>query len=186
MKYIIDIPDDRVCDYVGGIHLLIPYAMAGHKGYHDTGLNLTPYTEPSQKAIDLQHAHDIENVARMNYSKGTEEAWEFAKKVRLEVFTDEEGRLRGYISGFDSYSEAKTKYEERLKQKEGIHVGDEVEYVEDHRKKIVVTSTYSDGWFDAIDSNGYLYINRNPVMWKKTGRHFPEFIELLKKMGEES
>lgn len=73
-----------------------------------------------------------------------------------------------------------------IAEKDKIRVGDEVEYVEDHRKKIVVTSTYSDGWFDAIDSNGYLYINRNPVMWKKTGRHFPELIELLKKMKEES
>lgn len=114
------------------------------------------------------------------------EVWEFAKEVRLKEFIDEEGRLHGYISSFNSYSEAKAKYEAWKKQKDEIRVGDEVEYVEDHRKKIVVTSTYSDGWFDAIDSNGYLYINRNPVMWKKTGRHFPELIELLKKMGEES
>ena len=50
-KYIIDIPDDKVADFVGGTHLLMPYLMAGHKGHHDTGLPLTPYIEPDLEAI---------------------------------------------------------------------------------------------------------------------------------------
>ena len=64
-KYIIDIPDNRVCDYVGSTHLLMPYTTAGHKGHYDTGLNLTPYTEPDRKAIE----------------DAQEEAWNLAKKL---------------------------------------------------------------------------------------------------------
>ena len=204
MKYIIDIPDEYENDYISMSSLLgkefcYPLRNMNKTYVIPTGLKIEPYTEPSQKAINLQHAHDIENVARMNYRKGAEDAWELARRIicppdccedsisahTKEIFNKEGWEIRGIFTDL-SYQEAKSKYNEWQKQKDEIHVGDEVEYVEDHRKKIVVTSTYSDGWFDAIDSNGYLYINRNPVMWKKTGRHFPELIELLKKMGEES
>lgn len=61
-KYIIEIPDDKVQDFVGSTHLLMPYSMAGHIGHHDTGLPITPYTEP-----------DIEQVRKEAYEKGYED-----------------------------------------------------------------------------------------------------------------
>lgn len=172
MKYIIDIPDEYENDYISmspllGKEFCYPLRNMNKTYVIPTGLKIEQYTETDRKAIE-------------------DEVWKFAKKVRLKEFFDDNHNLHPYLDCFDSYQDAKAKHEELKKQKDEIRVGDEVEYVEDHRKKIVVTSTYSDGWFDAIDSNGYLYINRNPVMWKKTGRHFPELIELLKKMGEES
>jgi len=172
VKYIIDIPDEYENDYISmspllGKEFCYPLRNMNKTYVIPTGLKIEQYTETDRKAIE-------------------DEVWKFAKKVRLKEFFDDNHNLHPYLDCFDSYQDAKAKHEELKKQKDEIRVGDEVEYVEDHRKKIVVTSTYSDGWFDAIDSNGYLYINRNPVMWKKTGRHFPELIELLKKMGEES
>ena len=51
-KYVVEIPDDKICDFVGSTHLLMPYTMAGHKGHHDTGLSLAPYTEPDRNDIE--------------------------------------------------------------------------------------------------------------------------------------
>ena len=202
MKYIIDIPDEYENDYISmspllGKEFCYPLRNMNKTYVIPTGLKIEPYTEPSQKAINLQHAHDIENVARMNYRKGAEDAWELARRIicppdccedSISKYTEKflgipSHKARAIFKDL-SYQEVKAKYQEWKKQKDEIRVGDEVEYVEDHRKKIVVTSTYSDGWFDAIDSNGYLYIKRNPVMWKKTGRHFDGVEELLKKMWE--
>ena len=114
-KYVIEIPDDRACDYVGSTHLLMPYTMAGHKGHHDTGLNLTPYTEPDRKAVE----------------NAQEEAWEFAGRL---YYSEEYGGMnnKDFRSAFYgesaesvalnmSYQEVKSKYEAWMadkKQKE--------------------------------------------------------------------
>ena len=68
MKYIIDIPDDRICDFVGSTHLLMPYTMAGHKGHHDTGLELMPYTD-----IDIKEKAE-------EFSRGYDEGWDAGSK----------------------------------------------------------------------------------------------------------
>lgn len=56
-KYVIEIPDDRIGDFVGNTHLLMPYTMAGHKGHHDTGLEMTPYTEPDEQSVKNNNIH---------------------------------------------------------------------------------------------------------------------------------
>ena len=176
MKYIIDIPDDRIGDFVGSTHLLMPYIMAGHKGHHDTGLKLIPYTEPDRKAIE-----DAQG-----------EAWELARKIanmRHEEFskcfdvTDDYCEFN--IMDIMSYSEAKAKYEAWKKQKAEIRVGDELE--DDGNIRAVV--------LDILDADyeSYEVITENGIVdeWQKgivvkTGRHFDEVEELLKKMKEES
>lgn len=169
MKYIIEIenePFGRNDDpfFPHGMDEL--YRAKGFKSlvFDQDGLDkLTPYTEPDRKAIE-------------------NEVWEFAKEVRLEEFIDEEGRLHGYISGFNSYSEAKSKYEEWKTEFKEIHVGDEVILYDN--VKMIVTQVDHGTSMQGVDENGECYdcIERNVV--KKTGRHFDEFAELLKKMGE--
>lgn len=96
MKYIIDIPDTGyVSEETGQLYLPLRSAECDESRnptWIITGYHCEPYTEPDRKTIE-------------------DEVWAFAKKVRLEEFIDEEGRLHGYISGFNSYSEAKAKYE---------------------------------------------------------------------------
>ena len=58
-KYIIEIPEDKIPDFVGSTHFLMPYMMAGHIGHHDTGLLIEPYTEP-----------DLEQVRKEAYAEG--------------------------------------------------------------------------------------------------------------------
>lgn len=175
MKYIIDIPDDRIGDFVGSTHLLMPYTMAGHEGHHDTKLDLTPYTEPDRKAIE-------------------DEVWEMARLISLEV---DDGGLRPAdlcecykhssvqeVMKKHSYQETKVKYEAWKNQKDEIRVGDEVVLYENI--KMVVTQVDHRTSIQGIDENGECYESIETNVVKKTGRHFDEIEELLKKMrGEE-
>lgn len=149
------------------------------------------YTEPSQKAIDLQHAHDIENVARMNYSKGAEDAWEFVRTVtdmteaqRIQCF----GGATCDLDEYYTYQEAKAKYEAWKKKEEEIRVGDEVIPLDTQHDIMVVTKLwtgeYRDEWADTIASDGKLFSFLKTSI-KKTGRHFDEVEELLMKMKED-
>ena len=63
-KYIIEIPEDKIADFVGSTHFLMPYMMAGHIGHHDTGLPIEPYTEL-----------DLEKVKKEAYQQGYEQGY---------------------------------------------------------------------------------------------------------------
>ena len=117
------------------------------------------------------------------------EVWEFAKKVRLEGFIDSNGALRGYISNFETYQEAKAKYES---WKAGIRVGYEVQHKELPELKIYVTDMddNSFGGFalcrvEDVCDYGDRFSECNVHQYERTGRVFPNIVELLKKMGEE-
>ena len=195
MKYIIDIPDKYVMA-TNPRRLMIcedTVCIA-------TGIELTPYNEPSQKAIDLQHAHDIENVARMNYSKGAEDAWELSRRIicpsdccedsisayTKEIFNKDGWEIRGIFNDL-SYQEAKAKYEAWKKKEEEIRVGDEVIPLYAQYDTMVVTrlwtSEFSDEWVDTIAGDGKIYQFLKTSI-KKKGRHFPEVGELLKVLSE--
>jgi len=178
MKYLIEVPDET-----------------GQAYY-----NIAPYTEPNEKAIDLQHAHDIENVARMNYSKGAEDAWEFAKRIicpsdccddsisrhTKEIFGKEGWETRGIFVEM-TYQEAKAKYESwKAKRDElsQIRVGDEIDI---DGEITVVTMINKYGEILSVDCDGttyYYHVESQLKRAKKTGRHFSEVEELLKKMKE--
>ena len=185
MKYIIDIPHK----YVMGTNPRTLMICEGTIGI-STEIELTPYNEPSQKAIDLQHAHDIENVARMNYSKGAEDAWDFATSC---IDMDGNDFYRCFEDDNIYYltectcSEARAKYEAWKKQKDEIRVGDEVIPLDTRYDTMVVTKLwtgeYRDEWVDVIASDGKLFSFLKTSV-KKTGRHFPEVEELLKKIKE--
>lgn len=181
MKYLIEVPDET-----------------GQAYY-----NIAPYTEPNQKAIDLQHAHDIENVARMNYSKGAEDAWELARRIicpsdccedsisahTKEIFNKEGWEIRSIFKDL-SYQEAKAKYESWKRKKEEIRVGDEVVYADDpNKEKAIVLRLYQPKQYktlaDILCEDGTVEKMIVVENLACTGRHFDEVEELLKKMREE-
>ena len=167
-KYIIDIEDEYTKDWINDTpmckELCMPISVPNRqRTYHvSTGFKLEPYTEPDRKAIE-------------------DEVWEFAKKVRLEDFIDSNGKLRGYLSSFDTYQEAKAKYELWKKPKDEVRVGDEV-VEQDFKWKGVVVDIDDCGELTIMDRHGMSCSGYKPVHFKKTNRHFPEVEELLKKV----
>lgn len=186
MKYIIEIEnepfgrnDDPVIPH--GMDEL--YRAKGFKSlvFDKNGLDkLTPYTEPDRKDIE-------------------DEVWDFASMlmdmhpdVAEDIYWSMNGGKGIGVAAEMTYQEAKSRYEEWLRQKDEIKAGDEVENAS-HKKGIVLNHCISPG--KVLKYVRVLYMNddgnsftsaweKNNV--KKTGRHFPEVAELLEKMrGEE-
>lgn len=171
MKYIIDIEDEYSMNE-GGMKYYqckqVPYWSVSH------GIikNLTPYTEPDRKAIE-------------------DEVWEFVKKMEheipvcylMDIYGDESEIYQNF-----TYQEAKTKYEAWKKKKEEIRVGDEVEQITASGNpvgfKCVVTKIVNDEILRGITQTGEGVTCSSQIKrwWRKTGRHFPEVEELLKKI----
>ena len=167
-KYIIDIPDEV---------RWIQYIQQTRHGTQNLKVecvcDLTPYTEPDREAIE-------------------NEVWKVLEAIMNEDDLD-------YPSNFDNcfhencwedvfkkhtYREVKANYEAWKKQKDEIHVGDEVTIC--GQKRVVTSIDDKDAM--AIDSDGNTYGFRSIGFYDeatKTGRHFPEVAELLKKMREE-
>lgn len=155
MKYIIDIPNEL--------------AEATARYWNETtDMTLVPYTEPDRKAIE-------------------DEVWENTWKMFM---TPEDfGATMG-----DSYSEAKAKYDAWKEQKEEIHVGDEVQYsLAGYEYTFIVFGKENDTLYgirtDEVDMDdiyaAWDYCHKSDSTLVKTGRHFDEVDELLKKMRGE-
>ena len=166
MKYLIEVPDET-----------------GQAYY-----NIAPYTEPNNK----------DNAMWMDgYEKGVkagrDNAWEFARKVEcmgigeIEEAFDIHKENAMYPFNQMSYQEAKAKYEAWKESKEEIHVGDEIRIKTSYSADAVVIGmddydlfiVWKDGETDRIEPP-------ERKQWVKTGKHFPEVEELLKKITEES
>ena len=170
MKYIIEIenePFGRNDDpfFPHGMDEL--YRAKGFKSlvFDLNGLDkLTPYTEPDREAIE-------------------NEVWEFAWEVLqldLPVFRE----IFGYDTDKMDYREYKSKYEAWKKQRDEIHVGDEVIIKSDGVKGVVLDEDLC-GEFSVFTENGCCEAYRK-IHFEKTGRHL-DFVErLLEEMREES
>ena len=170
MKYIIDIPKEYESDWVNkssrlGFELCFPInETATNKKYHiPTGLKLESYTEPDRKAIE-------------------NEVWEFVCKF---VWAVDDKKILGtdilHAVRDMTYQEAKAKYKTWIKQMDEIRVGDEVK----HRGlNYVVGYVGADKVYHLIDKNWLRTVVQGGYQLIKTGRHFPEVAELLKKMRD--
>ena len=163
MKYIVDIPEEMVKDG----KLRIWGETEPECKWFDTGRTATPYEEPSDTA---------------------EDAWKIAQDILKDPGKD--GMLNTelndcfgtddiYLIGAMSYTEVKAKYDAWKKQKDEIKVGDEV--VGFDGIVFVVVGMFEEQQYTGIVDSGMTVI-RSIV--RKTGRHFPEVAELLKKMRE--
>jgi hypothetical protein len=125
---------------------------------------------------------------------GRNEAWEAAKKLSDSKNVNEilDDTIVYCVNIFERHtaSEAIEKlraYEEKKKQEKDnkIHVGDEV-YLLDVNYLSIVTSIddyYGVEKATCITQNGKWYVNTISEL-HKTGRHFPEIAEVLKKLQE--
>ena len=220
-KYIIDVPDSFV-DITNGLH--IPMDKQGSFRI-DTGLKLTPYTEPDEdesygvnryKAIGLaflkwlgndvgdklKSADDVYQFLDKNcYNKDAveDEVWDFARRIicpsdccedSISKYTEKflgipSHKARAIFKDL-SYQEVKAKYKKWRKQKDEIRVGDEVELELSEGVKglvYIVGEEMLEGAY--LNCDGLV-----PFCWskkdcRKTGKHFDEIEELLKKMKEE-
>ena len=160
MKYVIDIPDDIY-------HVVLMNGVGQTCSFHKKS-DLMPYTELNRKAIE-------------------DEVWEFAATCTKMSGADSVDAFGDYsIGSFTKYSyqEAKSKYKEWKRRKDEIYVGDEVEFY--NGEKLLVTNTdLSDDYVQGISKEGECYEIIEKADIRKTGRSFPEVIELLEKMKEE-
>lgn len=139
---------------------------------------------------DKQLQEACDNARREGYGEGLNAAWECARKIiplwekgkTADIFgtRDIETIFKGYFAS-DAMSKIK-EYEEEQNDDE-VKVGDEmVAYADDKSTTIIVTYVSEDGHIDGIDSEGMGYTHRYLAYWTKTGRHFPQIAETLKRL----
>ena len=173
MRYIIDAPSNL---YKIDGTLIVPVKVGeGDLYWYNTYLKAESYTEPDRKDIE-------------------DEVWEFLDFLFTGMNAEERYKcfdevFSHTIVSIMSYQEAKAKYEAWLKQKDEIHVGDEVEYLPNKAKGIVVQCHVPDVYAE-VDKYAVFTgtsVEYLPIEWlTKTGRVFPEVAELLEKTrGEE-
>lgn len=180
MKYIVDLPEAYTSkSALFGDILSIPICLESGKRYGiPTGIKLEPYTEPDREAIE-------------------DEVWKFAKKIgSFNGLTKHEldecfghTTIQGVMTTYDTYQEAKDKYDTWKKQREEINIGDEIScpgklYVE----AVVIGMDDDDDLYIIWKQSGKIDMIESSQRkhWVKTGRCFLEVEELLKKMREES
>ena len=172
-KYLIDIPDGTVYAYDEDKKILIFQEKDFIEASEVSNLvylpNAVPYEEPDRKAIE-------------------DEVWELAKKL-ITMSGNEVSDMIGCATNFGEvmynmpYKEVKAKYE-AWKKKDEIRVGDEIDI---DGEITVVTMVNKHGEILSVDCGGmtyYYYVESQLKRAKKTGRHFDEVEDLLKKIGE--
>ena len=161
MKYIIELPEEPLSILALSTIKGIPKATKIE--------TFEPYIEPDRKAIE-------------------NEVWELLKTIgntpagqRVEIF-----ETINYWDIVDNltYPEAKAKYESWLKQRDEIRVGDEVKENIGLWTGVVVGFDEVDDLI-IMDRSGKSCDGYKTRFFRKTGRHFDEVEELLKKMGDE-
>ena len=193
-KYIIEL-EDKMFHKTGEAGAVLWRAKGFNSLVFDmTGIDkLTPYTEPNLEQVRKEAfkngydaaCKDIDIKSKINaaYRKGMEDAWEAARTLwntpnRKEIF--------GHTT-FNTVLTTLTAQEaiEKIKAwedgKQKINVGDEVEAV--YGKAVVI---------EILGNNKsviYMYHNASTGVSgidkvTKTGRHFPEIAEVLRKMRE--
>ena len=156
MKYIIDLPEE--------------FAEATKEYWDKTvGTRLEPYLEPDRKAIE-------------------DEVWNFVDFMIHEMDVEEREECFGesaysIYSHKLSYNEAKSKFEAWMKQKNELHVGDEIVgiYSDGEISPPLVVLKVEGNYYYGIYSKTGEFV-QGGLNYEKTGKHFDEVEELLQKM----
>ena len=170
MKYVIDVPPNYIShSHIYGNLLTIPYVVGGSARDFHTNICLEPYEENDREKIE-------------------KEVWEFAKTLDVGITIEELYSIFGDEDFYNNYTykEAKKKYEEWKKPKEEVFcVGDEIEYFFG-MKAIITFIKDTDDEISIIFKDGSTDCMMKSELkdWKKTGRHFPNIVELLEEMKE--
>ena len=159
---------------------------------------LTPYTEPDMEKVNAEkdkiydeaRARGYDEGRARGYQEGLFDAWDAARKI---VLSREDGGLFGYeerkaVFGCGNYMALKTflapEAIEKIRQWEDKKIFKPGNEVVSTCGVGIVTKVTRTGveLFHKDGSTGY---DKFEAV-KKTGRHFPEFVELLAKMKGES
>lgn len=152
----------------------------------------------TEREIDKleKFAPDCEAVYDKGYKDGLEKAWEIAKKIFTPQRAYEEAYGRDELDiifgeGFTSFDLAQMTafevldkvehYEKQKAEKDKIKDGDEVR-LDDGTKGVVVFSS-TDGHLNVVNAYGGMR-SYNATEVVKTGRHFPQMVEMMKKMRD--
>lgn len=185
-KYIIELPENT--------HW-IQWIMEGTKDHHPymdykQVEDLMPYTEPDLEQVKK----DYDAFYEHGYEQGLADAWDAARKIssmdsptRDEVFGLV---ITSNIFDENTASEAIEKIRQYEQEKEEIKVGNEVKsgdekyivlqkYLNNIDELMVVLFNRRNGEIDTW----HMY-NANGAIFEKTGRHFQEIAEVLRKMKE--
>lgn len=156
-KYIVDVPDEAISFMDGEMSFFVEPKIKDERRRHYVlridEEDVSIYAEPDRGAIE-------------------DEVWKFVREL---IHCNNGKQL--------SYQEVKAKYNAWKKRKDEIHVGDEV--ISTFGDKMVVTHHWNqnDGTTGisgfSADCSGLYY---DEIEVEKTGRHFPEVEELLKKL----
>ena len=165
MKYVIEIPSkaDFVTAYYMEDGLPVMYKS-------DRIDDLEPYTEPDRKDIE-------------------DEVWELAD-LMCKMSQTERCLCFGFSYSSEvtmnlTYQEAKDKFEKWMENENEIHVGDELK--DDGNIRAVVLDIMDEDYvsYEVFTENGIVDEWQKGIV-VKTGRHFDEVAELLKKMRGDS
>ena len=202
-KYIIETGDGKnIIRNCGKTMLTVQMAIGKTVGSINTGIELTPYTEPDleqvrKEAYDNGY-EDAEEKYNDGYSDGYDagliDTWEACKKIiNMNAETSEkvfgEGKwFTKEVVESNTATEAITKIKEYEEGKQRIKVWDEIYCVGRPDIKVCVTDV-EDGNFSGFtvehpdNSNiGHVYSCRSFDGWEKTGRCFAEIGTVLDKM----
>ena len=195
-KWIIEIPKTANKIIVVGVYgdkEVYAYSVDVH--------DLDSYAEPDTEKVReeaYRQGYDTGYGTKVNefYEQGLADAWEAARKIVCRIsdggYTQD---LLDGIFGSHNYQSIMAQYSasdavekiSKYEPEEQIQVGDEVKWNGDEPDAMfVVTHIDENGYISGINSEEMRYARRNPENWTKTGRRFPELVELLRKMKEES
>ena len=172
-KYIIDIPEEHENDYIAetpfGKRLFFPLRITDVTYSLPTHLQVEEYTDDNREEIE----NEVWEFVRMFSCLGNHAISEIGDDKNA---TDSLALIERY-----SYQQTKAKYDAWKKEKEEIHVGDEV------------TSKFGDGVVIDIVADESVHVLGKDGHWneyadgeyRKTGRHFDEVEKLLERMKAE-
>lgn len=169
-KYIIDIPEDRVTSD-GKLRFMACIDSPLANWIH-TGIFAEPF---DCKAIE----DEVWRLAReIAYEMSLQECIDIGMLHDDDIYDSASGVLEKL-----TYQEAKEKYEAWKKQKDEIHVGDEV--TDNDLDDIGVVTYVDDSCYCILWSSGVVSEDVRKSKLRSTGRHFNITHELLKKMKEQ-
>ena len=154
------------------------------------------YREGYSKAENDYHAKTEED-RQSSYELGLNMAWEAARKIAIEntVPFEEWDLLKignSTLAVFNKYSASEAiekirEYEEKKKHEEDseIKVGDEVCSIYGEMIGIVTHIYSTTTAFNILWEDGGVGKGKNKSDFRKTGRTFPQIVEVLNKMREE-
>ena len=181
-KYIVELDDNKLA-YTAIIIDGVPYIKP---------LQLLPYTEPDTNEVYQRGYDDAKHECQDCQKIMTDAEQERVDKAYQQGVNDAENRRATCefceYTGKDVVDEPCSTcccgYLNRFRpKKEEIQVGDEVRSIE--RGWTAIVTRLKGGYLTLMDNSGEIANGYVKNMFTKTGRHFPEIAEVLRKMKED-